>query len=44
MENPLLCNKNIITYFDESVNKNIDIDQKNIYKYFKYVFILVKKK
>jgi hypothetical protein len=43
MENPLVCNKNIITYFDETLNKNIELDQKNIYKYFKHVFILVKK-
>lgn len=43
MENPFFNHKHTILYFDESQNQYVEIDQKNVYKYFKNVFILTKK-
>ena len=41
--NPFINHKNNITFFDESKEQNIDIDQNNVHKYFTHVFILTKK-
>jgi hypothetical protein len=42
MENPFL-NNNVLTYYDESIDKTVDLNQNNISKYFNCVYVLVKK-
>uniref|UniRef100_A0A6C0EDY1 Uncharacterized protein n=1 Tax=viral metagenome TaxID=1070528 RepID=A0A6C0EDY1_9ZZZZ len=42
IDNPLTSNVSLI-YFDESSESNIEISYENISKYFKYIFILIKK-
>jgi hypothetical protein len=42
MENPFL-NNSVLTYYDESIDKTVDLNQNNISKYFNCVYVLVKK-
>ncbi len=43
IENPLLNTKSTITVYDERLSTNVEIEQTNVAKYFKHVYVLVKK-
>ena len=34
IENPFLNNKTVLTHYDELEGKNVDIEQKNVSKYY----------